>query len=48
MRLIILGHGRLWKNGGRWADQTGRYEEIVFLDDQAEQALTSVMRTGSM
>lgn len=38
MRLIILGMGGYGRTVADVADQTGRYEEIVFLDDQAEQA----------
>ena len=38
MRLVILGMGGYGRTVADVADQTGRYEEIVFLDDQAEQA----------
>ena len=38
MRLIILGMGGYGRTVADLADQTGRYEEIVFLDNQAEQA----------
>lgn len=39
MRLIILGMGGYGRTVADVAEQTGRYEKVLFLDDQAEQAL---------
>ena len=39
MRLIILGMGGYGRTIADVAEQTGMYEEIIFLDDQADQAM---------